>query len=82
MEIVKYAGKTCHNCRRLEKLLETMTLTCEVKTLYIEEVDPDILDKEGVHTLPTLIFTNEGKRESISGIISKGQIEDCIKAVS
>lgn len=82
MEIIKYAGQTCHNCRRLEKLLETMTLPCEVKTLYIEELDPDVLSKEGVHALPTLVFINNDKRESISGVISKGQIEDCIKAVA
>ena len=82
MEIVKYAGKTCHNCRRLEKLLETMTLPCEVTTRYIEELDPDMLAEEGVHALPTLIFTNNGKRESVAGVISKGQIEDCIKAVA
>ena len=81
MEIVKYAGKACHNCRRLEALLKTMTLPCEVQTYYIEELDPDVLEKEGVHSLPTLVFTNNGKREVIAGVISKGQIEDCIKAV-
>lgn len=82
MEIIKYAGQTCHNCRRLEKLLETMTLPCEVKTLYIEDLDPDILDKEGVRSLPTLVFINNDKRESISGVINKSQIEECINAVA
>lgn len=81
MEIVKYAGRACHNCRRLEKLLETMTLPCEVSTRYIEEVDPDMLEEEGVHSLPTLVFINNGKRKSIAGVISKSQIEDCINAV-
>ncbi len=82
MEIVKYAGRACHNCRRLEKLLETMSLPCEVTTRYIEELDPDMLEAEGVHALPTLVFINNGKRELVAGVISKGQIEDCIKAVA
>lgn len=82
MEIIKYAGRTCHNCRRLEKLLETMTLPCEVNTRYIEELDPDMLAEEGVMSLPTLVFINNGKREAIAGVISKSQIEECIKAVA
>ena len=59
-----------------------MTLPCEVNTRYIEELDPDMLEEEGVMSLPTLVFINNGKREAITGVISKSQIEECIKAVA
>lgn len=77
MKITKYASHTCVRCKVLDKLLKQMNIEPN-ETIYIEDVDPEKLARDGIMSLPTLIFENGENKKVLSGAITSKNIKECL----
>ena len=77
MKITKYASHTCVKCKVLDKLLKQMGIEPD-KIIYIEDMDPEKLAKDGIMSLPTLIFEDGDEKHILTGMITSKDIKNII----
>ncbi len=83
MEIIKYAGHDCVKCKVLDKVFRYVELPCEIQTLYVEDEGQERFVRDGVQSLPTLVFKEEGKDSIyLTGAILPKMITDAIETLS
>lgn len=77
MKITKYASHTCVRCKVLDKLLKQMGIEPD-ETIYTEDIDPEKLAREGIMSLPTLIFEDGDNKKTLSGAITSKDINNIL----
>lgn len=82
MNITKYASQSCVKCKVLDRTLKTMTLPCDVTTLYVED-NEELFKEKNIESLPTLEISESGK-ESIylTGVLAPKQIKEAIESLN
>lgn len=82
MNITKYASQGCVKCKVLDRTLKTMTLPCDIKTVYVED-NEELFKEKNIESLPTLEITEEGKSPIyLTGVISPKQINEAITSLN
>lgn len=82
MNITKYASQGCVKCKVLDRTLKTMTLPCDVTTLYVED-NEDLFKEKNIESLPTLEISVEGKDPIyLTGVLAPKQITEAIESLN
>ena len=76
--LVDFKATWCGPCKMIEPVLEEISSTYNILSVDIDDC-PDITEKMGIMSVPTLILFKDGKQEKITaGYHDKEELEEFI----
>ena len=81
IEIIKFWGKSCGNCKTQETILNAVLAERpDVKLVKHDVADaPELVEEYGVSTLPTMLIMKDGEMvEKLVGLKPKGVVLKCL----
>ena len=79
MKITKFASKTCVKCKVLDSILKQAGIT-DYNTLYSED-NKELFEENNISIMPTLLFENGDKKETLEGLVSPKMIKEVIEKI-
>ncbi len=79
--LIDFYADWCGPCQQMAPMMEELAEEIDVQILKLNvDEEPDLAQKYGIMSIPTLIFFREGQAEKKSiGVVDKAEIKEMIQ---